>query len=67
MLKNYELYYLYEYCKESRTKAASYVHQKRRETNWNGHILRKNCLLKYANEGKNRRQNRRDRKTRKNT
>ena len=25
---------------------------KRRKTNWIGHILRRNCLLKHVNEGK---------------
>jgi hypothetical protein len=25
---------------------------KRRKANWNGHILRRNCLLKQFNEGK---------------
>jgi len=63
MLTHYELYCLCKYCKKSRTKGTSYVHQKRREANGIGHILRKNCLLKHANEGKDRRA----RKTRKNT
>jgi hypothetical protein len=38
---------------------------KRRKANWIGHILRRNCLLKHVIEGRGRRKDRNDGKTRK--
>jgi hypothetical protein len=40
---------------------------KRKKANWTGHILSRNCLIKYLNERKERRQHRQDGNTRKKT
>jgi hypothetical protein len=40
-----------KYYMESREKGASYIN-KMRKTNWIGHILRRNCLLKHVTKGK---------------
>ena len=40
---------------------------RKRRANWIGHILRRNCLLQRVIEGKIKRGNRSDRKTRKKT
>jgi hypothetical protein len=37
---------------ESRRRGIFYVTVKRRQGNWFGHILRRNCLLKHAIKGK---------------
>jgi len=38
--------------KESRRRETTYLKHKGRNTNWIGHILRRNCLLKRVIEGK---------------
>ena len=40
---------------------------KRRNDNWIGHMLRRNCLLQYVTEGKDRRKHLDERKTTKKT
>ena len=40
---------------------------RKRKANWIGHILRRNCLLKRVIEGKMKRRDRSDRKTKKKT
>ena len=39
-----------KYYTESRRKGISYI-QQRQKTNWIGHMLRRNCLLKHVTEG----------------
>jgi hypothetical protein len=44
------------------------VHEiRKREANWIGHILRRNCLLRQVIEGKIKKRDRSDRMTRKKT
>jgi hypothetical protein len=41
-----------KYYTESRRRELSYKQQKRKNSNWIGHILCRNCLLKYVISGK---------------
>jgi hypothetical protein len=53
-------------CEESRSRGTSY-NNKRRKANWNGHILRRNCLLKQFIVGKTEWKGRIDERTREKT
>jgi len=59
-----------KYYLESRRRGMFYMklHEiSKLKTNWIGHILRRNCLLQQVIEGKIKRGDRSDRKTRKKT
>jgi hypothetical protein len=59
-----------KYYLESRSRGIFYMKLReisKLKTNWIGHILRRNCLLQQVIEGKIKRGDRSDRKTRKKT